>query len=77
METMDRALNDPNSLVEAPPVLETSLPIVPAKESASVLPQYGMEGGYGVVMGWMGLGRWYGLVMDMDGVGEVTEPLAA
>jgi hypothetical protein len=28
-----------------------------------------MEGGYGVVMGWMGLGRWYGLVMDLDGVG--------
>jgi hypothetical protein len=77
METMDRALNDQGSVVEAHPVLETSLPVDPVKETPEMLPQYGMEGGYGVVMGWMGLGRWYGLVMDLDGVGEVTESLAA
>jgi hypothetical protein len=43
METMDRALNDTASIVEAPPDFATCLPVDPAKETLEVLPQYGTE----------------------------------
>jgi hypothetical protein len=77
METMDKAFNDQGSLVIPHPVLETSLPVDPVKETSKVVPQYGIENGDGLVLGWMGVGGWYGLVVELDGVGGVTEPLAA
>jgi hypothetical protein len=71
METMDRALNDQNSLVIPPPVLETSLPIDPVKETPQMVPQYGTVGGTvsgdGMVVGWIGVSGWFGMVVDWSG----------
>jgi hypothetical protein len=76
VETMDRALNDQNSLVIPPPILETSLPADQTKETLKVVPQYGMEVGDGLVVGWIGSGGWFGMVVESaDVVG--LQPLAA
>jgi hypothetical protein len=65
METMERAINGADSLVEAPPILETCLPLDLVKETPEALPQYGTGEGYGLVAAWMGPAGWYGFVVEL------------
>jgi hypothetical protein len=44
METMDKALNDTNSLVGTPPKFETPIHIELAKKISKSFPQYGTDG---------------------------------